>query len=115
MNPKRKLSRAVPFALGLSVFGAVGAAVIPASSGAVAHTSMAPVTKSGKLVKVLSSASFTMSVGSKSYVVKVDDMTHVTLDSKKVKLSTLKKGDTVTVKGPLEMDTISATSVVAGM
>ncbi len=41
----------------------------------------------------------------KSYTVKTNDMTQVTLGSKKVKLASLKKGDHVTVKGELEMGT----------
>jgi len=38
-------------------------------------------------------------------------MTHVTIDSKASKVSALKKGETVTVKGEIEMETITATSV----
>jgi hypothetical protein len=56
-----------------------------------------------------------MSVGMKSYEVKTNAMTHVTLGSMKAKLSALKKGDTVKVKGELEMGAIIATSVAAGM
>jgi len=47
--------------------------------------------------------------------VKTDDMTHVKIDSKVSKVSALKKGETVTVKGEIEMDTITATSVVEQM
>jgi hypothetical protein len=32
-----------------------------------------------------------------------------------VKLSSLKKGESVTAKGPLEMHTISATTITVGM
>lgn len=106
---------AASIALGLSVLTAAGVVVAPAAHASVAHTTMAPVTKSGRFVKVLSKSSFKISVGKKTYVVTVDAMTHVKLDNKAVKIASLKRGDTVTVKGPLEMDTIKATSVVAGM
>jgi hypothetical protein len=56
-----------------------------------------------------------MSVDMKSYVVKTNSMTHVTLNSMKSKLSALKMGDSVTVKGELEMGAILATSVHVGI
>ncbi len=69
----------------------------------------------GKLTKIDSKSSFTMAVGKHDYVVKIDDMTHIRLDDKVVKFTTLKVGDTVTVKGPLEMGEIDATNVTASM
>ena len=94
---------------------AASMSVAPVAGAAIAHTTMAPVTETGKLVKILSSDSFTMAVGKVSYVVKVDGMTHITLDHMAVKLSHLHAGDTITAKGPLDMHTISATTVTAGM
>jgi hypothetical protein len=94
--------------------GAASASVAPAGATAT-HHSMAPVTKMGKLAKIDSKTTFTLEVGAHHYVVKVDDMTHIKLDNKNVALSKLKVGDTLTVKGPLEMDTIDATSVTVGM
>jgi hypothetical protein len=76
---------------------------------------MAQVTKTGTFEKLLSSTSFRMSVDMKSYVVKTNSMTHVTLNSMKSKLSALKMGDSVTVKGELEMGAILATSVHVGI
>ncbi len=80
-----------------------------------AASAMAPVTVMGKVVKVMGTTEFTMTAGSKHYVVKVDAMTHVKVDGKAAKLSALAPGDQVTVKGPLEMSTITATSVTVGM
>jgi hypothetical protein len=88
---------------------------MPAAGAAVARTTMAPVTETGKITKIVSGASFTMSVKNKSYVVKADAMTHVKEGSKVVKFSALKKGETVVVKGPLDMKTVSATSIVIEM
>ena len=76
---------------------------------------MAQVTKTGTFEKLLSSTSFKMSVDMKSYVVKTNSMTHITLNSMKTKLSALKMGDSVTVKGELEMGAIIATSVHIAM
>jgi len=87
----------------------------PVAGAAVTHNAMAPVTKTGKFVKLDSSTSFTMTVSKTSYLIKTNHMTHVTENHMVVKLSILKRGDSVTVKGPLEMHTISATSVTAGM
>jgi hypothetical protein len=65
------------------------------------HSSpMSQVTKMGTFEKLLSSSSFKMSVDMKFYVVKTNDMTHITLNSMKTKLSSLKTGDSVTA-GPL--------------
>lgn len=113
-----KGKRIVPLFLAASVGIGAGGASIAASSlsgAAVHHTTMTPVTKMGKLTKIDSKDSFTMAVGKHDYVVKIDDMTHVRLDNKDVKLSKLKVGDTLTVKGPLEMGEIDATSVTASM
>jgi hypothetical protein len=93
------------------------AALTSAPAGA---TAMAPVTVTGKVVKIIStvagSSSFEITVGMKHYVVKCNAMTRIKLDDMTVKMSKLKLGDTVTVKGPLEMGAILATSIViAGM
>ena len=120
----KHVARAVPMALAVSVpsllvagAGTSGAATVRPAAPAHASPQMTSmtVTKSGTFEKLLSSTSFKMDVGMKPYTVKVNDMTHITVDMKKVKLATLKKGDTVTVKGVLEMGTIIATSVTAGM
>ena len=110
----KKLVVAMPVALALSI-PAVGAISIAPSQAATVHMATMTMTKKGTFEKRISSTSFKMSEGMKSYTVKTNDMTHVTLGSKKVKLTSLKKGDTVTVKGELEMGTIMATSVGAGM
>jgi Domain of unknown function (DUF5666) len=104
--------RALAAAAALSISGA---AFVPVAGASVHHSTMAPVTEVGKIAKVLSATSFTVKVGSKTYTVTTDAMTHVTLNKMSVKVSKLKAGDSVTVKGPLEMMTIKATSVVAGM
>lgn len=79
-------------------------------------TAMAPVTVSGKVVAIVSTAkdssSFRIKVGSKTDLVKCDAMTHITENGMKVTMSKLAVGDTVRVRGPLEMGTISASSVV---
>ena len=113
-----KRTRIVPLVLAASISIGAGSASIAAASlsGAAVHkTTMRPVTKMGKLTKIDSKTSFTMAVGTHDYVVKIDDMTHVRLDNKDVELSKLKVGDTLTVKGPLEMGEIDATSVTASM
>jgi len=110
----RRLFRAVPFALALGLSSAAAVAAAPASQAEVASAAM-QVTKAGTFEKAISSTSFKMTVGMKSYEVKTDSMTHLTADGKNVKLASLKKGDHVTVKGELEMGSIVATSVVAGM
>jgi hypothetical protein len=112
----KKFAKIMPFTLALGIAGTLGAVAAPASQAAALHSSaMMQVTKMGTFEKLLSSTSFKMSVGMKGYVVKTNAMTHVTLGSMKAKLSVLKKGDTVKVKGELEMGAIIATSVVAGM
>ena len=112
----KTFAKVLPFALALGISSTVAAVTAPASDAAARHSSaMAQVTKMGTIEKLLSSTSFKMSVEMKSYVVKVNDMTHITLGSMKTKLSSLKKGDAVTVKGELEMGAILATSVDAGM
>ena len=87
---------------------------IGAVSASVSHTAMT-ATKTGKIAKFTSMSAFTITVKGKTYVVKTDNMTHVTIDSKASKVSALKKGETVTVKGEIEMETITATSVVEQM
>jgi Domain of unknown function (DUF5666) len=113
MRTKRSL-RAVPFALALGLSSTVAVVAAPASQAQVANAAM-QVTKTGTFEKAISASAFKMAVGMKSYEVKTDAMTHVTADGKAVKLSSLKKGDHVAVKGELEMGSIVATSVVAGM
>ena len=113
-----KRTRILPLVLAASIGVGTGAASIATASisgAAVHHTTMMPVTKTGKLTKIDSKTSFTMAVGTHHYLVKIDDMTHVRLDNKNVNLSKLKVGDTLTVKGPLEMGEIDATSVTASM
>ena len=110
----RKLFRAVPFALALGISSTAVVVAAPASQAQVANAAM-QVTKAGTFEKTISATAFKMAVGMKSYEVKTDAMTHVTADGKSVKLASLKKGDHVTVKGELEMGSIVATSVVAGM
>jgi cytochrome c-type biogenesis protein CcmE len=107
-----KFVRSVPFALALSVAGLAIATAVPSQAAAQATMS---ATKTGKIVKYLSSTSFSLSSGKTTYVVKTDAMTHVTVGSKGAKLTSVKRGATVTVKGALEMHTITATSVVEGM
>lgn len=92
----------------------LSAAAVSASAGAVGHATMT-VTKSGKITKLDSKSSFNVKVGSKTYVVHTDAMTHVTVDGKSSKVSALKVGESVSVKGTLEMDTITATTVTEGM
>lgn len=110
-------TRIAPLLIAASIGMGTGAASIAVAplGGAAIHHSMAPVTKMGKLAKVDSKTSFTLVVGSHHYLVKIDDMTHIKLDNKEVKLSSLKVGDSLTVHGPLEMGTIDATSITAGM
>jgi len=111
----KKFVKVMPFALALGISSTVAVAA-PAADAAGMHSApMGQVTKTGTFEKLLSSTSFKMSVDMKSYVVKTNAMTHVTLNSMKSKLSALKMGDSVTVKGQLEMGTILATSVHVGM
>jgi hypothetical protein len=114
MMYRTKLLRAVPFALALGLSSAAAVVAAPVSQAEVMNAAM-QVTKAGTFEKAVSATAFKMEVGMKSYEVKTDSMTHVTADGKSVKISTLKKGDHVTVKGELEMGSIVATSVVAGM
>jgi hypothetical protein len=112
-----KNNRIARLILVASIGVGAGAASVAAAEagGAAVHRSMAPVTKMGKLAKIDSKTTFTLDVGMHHYVVKVDDMTHIKLDNKDVALSKLKVGDTLTVRGPLEMGTIDATSVSVAM
>jgi hypothetical protein len=87
---------------------------LSAASASIPHAAMT-ATKTGKIAKFTSSAAFTITVSGRTYVVKTNDMTHITIDSKASKVSALKKGETVTVKGEIEMETITATSVVEQM
>jgi hypothetical protein len=108
MQPTKRLLLSASLAGGL-LFAGVGVA-----SASPSHTAMT-ATKTGKIAKFTSSSAFTITVSGKTYVVKTNDMTHVTIDSKASKVSALKKGETVTVKGEIEMETITATSVVEQM
>jgi hypothetical protein len=111
-----KFVKVMPFALALGISSTVAAVAVPAADAAGMHSApMAQVTKTGTFEKLLSSTSFKMSVDMKSYVVKTNSMTHITLNSMKTKLSALKMGDSVTVKGELEMGAIIATSVHIAM
>jgi hypothetical protein len=100
--------------LSASLAGGLFFAGASAASASLSHTAMT-TTKTGKIAKFTSSSAFTITSSGKTYVVKTNDMTHVTIDSKASKVSVLKKGETVTVKGTLEMETITATSVVDQM
>lgn len=117
----KRFVKVVPFAVALGLSSTVGAIAAPASDAtslqpaAAMHSTAMEVTKTGTFVKLLSMTTFRMTVDMKPYVVKVDAMTHITLGGMKTHLATLKKGDTVTVKGVLEMGTILATTVKAGM
>jgi hypothetical protein len=109
----RKLAAVLPLVLALSVpaVDAVGAAASQAAT-ATQHAAMMTVTKTGTFEKWISKTSFGMNVGMKSYTVKVNDMTHVSENGMNEKLSSLKKGDAIKVKGELEMGTLLATSIV---
>src|SRR5579863_7799636 len=102
-----------PF-LSATIAGGLLLAGAGAASASIPHTAMTS-TKTGKIAKFTSSSAFTITVKGKTYVVKTNDMTHVTIHSKASKVSALKKGETVTVKGEIEMETITATSVVEQM
>ena len=112
---------AVPLVLALAASGAALLATAPAGQAAtVAHPSLShgamKVTEKGKITAVMGMSEFKMAVGMHKYTVKVGAMTHITVDAKAAKFNALKKGDTVTVKGELEMGLIEATSVnVAAM
>ena len=102
--------------LALASFG-IGAVVVTPGAGAASAVprSMAPVTLKGTLVKVESASSFEINVGASFVLVKVDDMTHISLGTKHVKLSSLQVGDSLVVRGHQETGFVSATSVVAEM
>ncbi len=107
----QSMSRAI---ISASLAGGVLLAGAGAANASLSHTAMT-TTKTGKIAKFTSMSAFTITVSGKTYVVKTNDMTHVTIDSKASKVSALKKGETVTVKGDIEMETITATSVVDQM
>lgn len=92
---------------------ATGGLALPA--GAIPTHAGMTVTKSGRITKVESASSFKLTSGSKTYVVTTNDMTHVTVDGKASKPKALKSGETVTVKGSLEMDTLVAATITEGM
>lgn len=100
--------------LSASVAGGFLLAGAGAAGASLSHTAMT-ATKTGKIVKFTSASAFTITVSGKTFVVKTNDMTHVTIHSKASKVSALKKGETVTVKGEIEMETITATTVVEQM
>jgi Domain of unknown function (DUF5666) len=111
---RTRLLRATSLAVALSTSSMIAFATAPASQAQTVQAAM-QVTKSGTFDKAVSATAFKMSVGMKSYQVKTNAMTHLTFGGKSVKLSALKKGDAVTVKGQLEMGSIVASSVMAGM
>jgi hypothetical protein len=108
MQPIKRAILSATLASGILVAGA------GAASASLAHSAMT-ATKTGKIAKFTSMSAFTITASGKTYVVKTNAMTHVTIDSKASKVSALKKGETVTVKGDIEMDTITATSVADQM
>ena len=117
----RKFTSALALVSALAVPGAslvapapAGAAQPPLGHAAAMHVKH--VKEHGVFVKSLSKTAFKMTAGMKSYTVKVDAMTHVTLNSKKASLSVLrmlKKGDHLTVVGELAMGKVVAVSVTA--
>jgi hypothetical protein len=77
----KKFVKVMPFALALGISSTVTAVAAPAADAAGMHSApMGQVTKKGTFEKLLSSTSFRMSVDMKSYVVKTNSMTHVTLN-----------------------------------
>ncbi|MDA8297710.1 MAG: hypothetical protein M0004_14205 [Actinomycetota bacterium] len=98
--------------IGLGVVTLPTTAATAASPG-VTETAMAPVTLHGKVIRVTSATSFIVHVGRHRYVVTIDAMTHVTLNHRPGPVRELRAGDDVTVKGPLEMGRVHASSVVA--
>jgi Domain of unknown function (DUF5666) len=109
-----RLFRAITLTLVLGISSIAAVVTAPASQAQTMHAAT-QVTKSGTFEKAISAMAFKMAVGMKSYEVKTDSMTHVMFGGKTAKVSALKKGDKVTVKGELEMGTIVATSLMAGM
>jgi hypothetical protein len=108
-----RLARVAVLVTTIAVSGTIGVETA-ATSASVVQTTM-QVTKTGTVTKFASTTSFTIRAGSKSYLVTTNDMTRVTIGSKTGKISQLKKGEEVTVKGTLEMSTIKASSVATGM
>lgn len=108
------LLRSVPVVLALGASLAGIGSTAAAAGAATAHSAM-KVTDTGKLTKIVSMTSFDIKVGSKTYLVTTNDMTKITLDMKSVKVGKLKVGDTITAKGTLDMETITATSISASM
>ncbi|HTX00258.1 MAG TPA: hypothetical protein VMD59_15865 [Acidimicrobiales bacterium] len=107
-------------ALGLGAGGSATALALEAlAAPPAAAMAMAPVKVTGKITKIISTSmmgsSFKLAAHMKTYVVTCNEMTRIELNGMKVKMSKLKVGDTATVRGPLEMDTIHATSVTVGM
>lgn len=98
--------------IGLSV-AALSASAATTAGPSVTESAMAPVTLHGKVVRVTSATSFVVHVGRHRYVVTVDAMTHIMLDHRPGHVRELRAGDNVTMKGPLEMGRLHASSVVA--
>jgi hypothetical protein len=110
----RRRSLAAPL-LAVALSGAGATAALSLAAAPAGASAMAPVTVSGTVGHWMGKSEFGLKAGSKHYVVKVDAMTHVKVDGKMGKLADVATGDHVTVKGPLEMGTITATSITVGM
>lgn len=112
MRPVRGL-RVLPGVVALGAAGMFG--LVATGAGAASTHTVMTTTKTGKIAKLESMSSFSMKVGATTYVVKTNHMTHIDVDMKPAKMSALKVGETVTVKGePGAMDTITATTITEG-
>lgn len=104
---------AAMLALGLATSTTAG--LLTATIAEASTHSTMTVTDTGKITKVDSSNTLSIKVGKVSYLVKTNDMTHVKIDTKAAKFSALKVGETVTIKGTLEMGEITAATITEEM
>src|SRR5579863_1029479 len=110
------LSRTMSIGFAACVVAAAALATFsgsPIAGATTVHATVAPVRFVGTIVEINSSSSLTVDEKSRLLLVKTDDMTHIKLGTKSVKLSALKPGDTVVVAGQQETRFVSATSVAA--
>jgi hypothetical protein len=76
------------------------------ADAAVAHSAMLP-SKTGTFVKSDSKSSFTMTVGNKTYLVKINGSSKVLVDHKTANLTQLRAGETLTVQCPAAATLVS--------
>lgn len=112
-RPRRRRGALLAAPVVALAMAAGSTAVDALPAGALRPATTMVSTLRGTVVRVVSMHAFTMAVKRHDYRVTVDAMTHVTLDRRRSSVERLRRGDTVTVRGRVDMRSVTASAVVA--